>query len=756
MRYLICVAAASFVLLTITASALEEDEHPRLTLTRAGVAEIRSQLGRVPLFDSSLSSARLEVDAEIASGIDVPIPKDYSGGYTHERHKRNFFIAQKAGALFQILEDEKYARYVHSILREYADIYRDLPLHPQTRSYARGRLFWQCLNDANWLVYMSQAYDAIRSWLPAQERHRLERDLFRPFADHLSIDNPQFFNRIHNHSTWGTAAVGMLGLVINDDELVQRALYGLDLKSTSGALDDDGGFIRQQGQGAGFLANLDEAFSPDGYYTEGPYYQRYAMYPFLIFAQSLQNVKPELRIFERNQGMLGKSVTALLNLADADGDFFPFNDAQKGMSVLARELVTAVDVAWHLAGRDARLLSVAETQGRVLLDDAGFYAALAVRDGLVRPLAKRSINLSDGSAGKQGGVAVLRYGNEDLTLVFKYTSQGLSHGHYDKLSLSLHAKGSEVLQDYGMVRFVNIEQKGGGNYLPENTSWAKQTIAHNTLTLNESSHFGGKYEVGSRHHSELRFFDDADPEVQVVSAVEKHAYPGAVLFRTLAVIRDRSFTEPYVLDIFRVVSEKKNTYDLPWYYLGQIIDTSFEYSPRAILRPLGKKNGYQHLYLEAEARPDAENIRFSWLSGGSFYTLTSVTLASDQLLLTRLGANDPGSNLRKDPGFMIRRRGAGDTVFVSVIEPHGSYSPVTEIATGASSRIRHLKLLRAGDGYTAVSITNVLGEESLFITADSNISAAARHQLEVNDSLHNWTGPWLWTGRGGAGSANRN
>ena len=48
-----------------------------------------------------------------------------------------------------------------------------------------------------------------------------------------------------------------------------------------GIKDNDGGFIKVEGQKVGFLANVDEPFSPDGYYTEGPYYQRYAMYPFL-------------------------------------------------------------------------------------------------------------------------------------------------------------------------------------------------------------------------------------------------------------------------------------------------------------------------------------------------------------------------------------------------------------------------------------------------------------------------------------------
>ena len=136
-------------------------------------------------------------------------------------------------------------------------MYKDLPVHPKERSYARGKLFWQCLNDSNWLVYVSQAYDCIYDWLSPEERQQLEGNLFRPFADFISVGNPQFFNRIHNHSTWGNAAVGMIGLVMGDEELVQRALYGIkDDGVKAGERDNDGGLIRMEGQTTGFLATL--------------------------------------------------------------------------------------------------------------------------------------------------------------------------------------------------------------------------------------------------------------------------------------------------------------------------------------------------------------------------------------------------------------------------------------------------------------------------------------------------------------------
>ena len=719
-----------------------------MILTKSGIEQIRKELGNVPLFDASLKTVKDEVDAEIALGIDTPIPKDFSGGYTHVRHKRNFLILQKAGVLFQILDDEKYAVYIRDMLFQYEAMYKDLPVHPQERSYARGKLFWQCLNDSNWLVYVSQAYDSVYDWLSKEEREQLETNLFRPFADFISIGNPQFYNRVHNHSTWGNAAVGMIGLVMNDDELIRRALYGIEDDGLEiGAKDNDGGFIKVEGQKAGFLANIDEPFSPEGYYTEGPYYQRYAMYPFLIFAQGLHNVRPDVKIFEHKNGVLLNAVTTLINLSDADGEFFALNDAQKGMSYYSREVVTAVDIAYHFGGQNPQLLSIAEKQNQVLLDDSGLNVALGIRDGKARPFEKKSVNLTDGPDGKQGGVGILRYGNEDLTLVFKYAAQGLSHGHYDKLTFSLFEKGDEVIQDYGLARFVNIEQKGGGNYLKENTTWAKQTIAHNTIVQNETSHFAGKYEIGSKHHSELHFFDTSKNDIHVVSAKETNAYPGTAMHRTMAMIKEDDFEKPFVLDIIKVASATENQYDLPFHFLGQLLQANFKYDSPSTLNSLGTKNGYQHLWLEGKGNPVSDNTNLLWMNEGKFYSLTTATNPADELMFTRLGANDPEFNLRRDAALMIRRKNSKNTVFASVIEPHGSYSPVSEFSVNSKSSIADLKIVHDDDEYTAVTIEDKKGESHLFILSNLNNSAAAKHRLKIGNEIYRWKGPYFYGDR---------
>ena len=718
-------------------------EHPRLLLTSDGVEFIRANLGSAPLFDESLRNVKAEVDKELALGIDVPIPRDFSGGYTHERHKRNFFVAQKAALLYQILGESSYGDYVRDMLLEYAALYPTLPVHPKERSYARGRLFWQCLNDANWLLYMAQAYDAVYDYLKEEDRELLERDLFRPFADFISLGNPKFFNRIHNHSAWGNAAVGMIGVAMGDEELIDRALYGFEASIDSQARDNDGGLIWTQGQGRGFLANLDAPFSPDGYYTEGPYYQRYAMYPFLAFSIAMENAYPDRKVLQQKNTVLVKATYALLNLADSQGEFFPMNDAQKGMSITNSSLVAAVDAAYLYGHRDSALLSVALEQGQVSLDQSGMAVALAIEEGRAEPFTKRSIILRDGPRGEQGGVAVLRDPEAGLEAVFKFSGHGLSHGHFDRLGIAIHDNGREVLQDYGLVRFVNIEQKGGGNYLPENKSWAKQTVASNTLVVDGQSQFDGDYDASSRHHSELVFSDIGNDAIQIVSAQEVNAYEATVVQRTVALVRSPQ-NNVVVVDLVRAESDGAHTYDLPFHYLGQVIHTNFSPISDDQRRALGTDDGYEHLWLEAVGKPTDSSAKFTWLDGGRFNTITTAAEEGDELLLVRLGANDPDFNLRRDPSLIIRRETDRRAIWASTIQSHGGYDPVSEAAVDVSGDIDDIKVVSSAKGYSVAQISWTSGIVSWLFVANGDGSKGVRHQLELEGRLYKWEGPYLW------------
>lgn len=727
------------ILILFIAIGLFAQGHPNLILTAEGVKKMRASLGQVLLFDRTVEIVREQVDNEIKAGIEVPVPKDLAGGYTHEQHKANFFMMQKAGVLFQITQDEKYAAYIRDMLLKYAELFPKIGKHPATRSYARGKLFWQCLNDANWLVYTAQAYDCIYDWLDSKTIKKLNKELFRPYAEYISVENPQFFNRIHNHSTWGNAGVGMIGLVMGDEELVDWALYGLDKEVQADFVkDNDGGAIQLEGQKeAGFFAQLDQAFSPDGYYTEGPYYQRYAMYPFLIFAQALANEKPELDILDYRDGLLIKAVDALINQTNAAGEFFPINDAQKGMSLQSRELVNVVSMAYYYGGNDPQLLSIIEKQGRVPLNNSGLAAAKAIAENKAEPYKYESIALTDGAKGDEGAIGILRKG--DLTLMMKYAKHGMGHGHFDRLGFLLYNGEDEVIQDYGSARWVNIEHKDGGGYLKENNSWAKQTIAHNTLVIDKDSHFNGSVDEAEKSSGTPYYFSSSD-DIQVVSARELSAYEGVQMQRTMAVVEIDELENPLVIDLFSAQASEGTRYDLPLYYSGELMSTNQTFQMTNNLKPMGKESGYQHLWLEGEAELAGKTFQMTWFNKKKFYTITSAIQEGDQALLTRIGANDPNFNLRRDPG-LIHRRVAGSTLFANLYETHGRYSYSDEIPINSFTSISRITILNQSADYAVVSFKLKNGNSYLFAISQNDSNETKSHSLKMEGEELAWIGP---------------
>ena len=111
-------------------------------------------------------------------------------------------------------------------------------------------------------------------------------------------------------------------------------------------------------------------------------------------------------------------------------------------------------------------------------------------------------------------------------------------------------------------------------------------------------------------------------------------------------------------------------------------------------------------------------------------------------MFTRIGANDPDFNLRREPGVLVRRRGVANTVFASVIEPHGRYSPVTEIAEQARPAIASVAVVHDDAQYTAVALRFASGGRQIFALAHADASPSAHHTLDIAGQTVDWTGPF--------------
>ncbi|NMP32595.1 alginate lyase family protein [Thalassotalea sp. M1531] len=695
-----------FFTLFAIVSTLTHAAHPNLVSSIDDVNKMRAAINESGYFSNAYIALKAKVDKQIKQPITVPVPKDGGGGYTHERHKKNYQLMYNAGMIYQLSQDKQYAQFVRDMLLEYAKLYPSLGLHPKrkVKSQNPGKLFWQSLNEAVWLVYTIQAYDLIHDSLNANEIKEIEQNLLKPVAIFLSEGQPSTFNKVHNHGTWATAGVGMAGFVMNEPEWVEKALYDLD----------------KSGKG-GFLKQLEQLFSPQGYYNEGPYYQRYALMPFVTFAKAIENNQPERKIFEYRDGIVLKAITTTIELS-YNGLFFPINDAIKSKGIDTIELVNGVTVAYGLT-RDSGLLDIANQQKQIILTGDGLKVAKALDAGLATPYQYQSVAFGDGADGNEGALVVMRQNIKSdkvqQALLFKPAAQGLGHGHFDKLTWQFYDRGNEIVSDYGAARFLNVEAKFGGRYLPENNSYAKQTIAHNTVVVDERSHFDADVKVGNKNHPELLFFTTND-HGSITSAKIDTAYQGVTLKRTLALVNLPELEKPLAFDIFLVKSDKAHQIDLPLHYKGQLIDTSFKRDAfTKTLKPLGAKNGYQHLWLTAQSKPNAGLAQITWLNNnGSFYTQSSIVDNDTDVLFTRLGANDPNFNLRNESAFIYRKKGVKKHTFVSVLEPHGQYNPAKEFTLSAQSELSSINYSQSnGVEFVEISLNN--GSRYLFaITND--------------------------------------
>ncbi|KTF13949.1 heparinase II/III domain-containing protein [Pseudoalteromonas sp. H103] len=699
------------LLLSLNAHAV----HPNLVITNDDVQHMRQAISTnsESQFATAFESLKAQVDEQIAQPITVPVPKDGGGGYTHERHKKNYQLMYNAGVIYQLSKDEKYANYVRDMLIAYAQLYPTLDVHPKrkVKSQNPGKLFWQSLNEAMWLVYTIQAYDLVHDTLSAANIKTIEDDLLRPVSLFMSEGQPSTFNKVHNHGTWATAGVGMAGYVLDEPEWVEKSLF--DLKKSG-----KGGFVKQ----------LEMLFSPQGYYNEGPYYQRFALLPFVTFAKAIENNEPQRKIFEYRDGILLKAIDTTIQLS-YNGLFFPINDAIKSKGIDTIELVQGVTAAYGLTN-DAGYLDVAKKQNQIVLTGDGLKVAQALDKSQEKPYVFKSVAFGDGNDGKQGALVVMRSDvGGDQALLFKPAAQGLGHGHFDKLTWQFYDHGNEIVSDYGAARFLNVEAKYGGRYLPENETYAKHTVAHNTVVVDETTHFNANVEVGNNNHPTLNFFE-TNQYGTVSSGQIKTAYKGVELERTLALVNLPELDSTIAVDMFNVTANKAHQLDLPLHYKGQLIDTSFELTGNTKqLSALGDKNGYQHLWLKAQAKPEQGLAKVTWLNdNGRFYTQTSLVKGDESFLFTQIGANDPHFNLRNENGFIRRVDSAKQHKFISILEPHGEYNPSKEYTLEANSRVTALSYSEQ-DTLTLVNV-DIKGKSYL---------VAINKAAQANPSKHTFT-----------------
>ena len=705
-------------------------------LTEAEIEALHLEVGRSSLMGKTIAANAKDLEAFMRLPIDVPGHGE-AGGYEHNRHKQNYTYMNLAGRMFLITKEQKYADFVTELLEEYADKYLTFDYHVQKNTNPTGRLFHQILNEHCWLMFSSLAYSCVASTLTQEQRDNIESRIFEPMLEMFTVKYAHDFDRIHNHGIWAVAAVGICGLALGKREYLEMSVYGIDRNDTGG-----------------FLAQISQLFAPSGYYMEGPYYHRYAIRPTCVFAEVIHRHMPEVDIYNYKGGVIGNTVQAMLATAYPNGEFPALNDASRTMGITDMGVQVAVSVySKHYssaAGVDQNILGMAKIQDAVWMHPCGLelskaYEAASAEKEIGMPFWP-SVELNEGPEGHNGAQGFIRMQDKkgDVSqLVMNYGQHGMGHGNFDTLGISFFNRGQEVLREYGFCRWVNVEPKFGGRYLDENKSYARQTIAHNAVTIDEKCQNNFDVDRADSVHGLPHFFKVEDEQINGMSAFANDHYQGFDMQRSVFMLNLEELESPLLLDLYRLDSEKggegEHQYDYSHQYEGQIVRTNFEYQANKELNTLGDDFGYQHLWNVASGEVKGTAL-VSWLQNNTYYTwLGASSNDSAEVIFTRTGANDPSFNLRSEPAFILRSKGES-TLFASVLETHGYFNEEFEQSVSARGVVKDIKVVAHTNIGSVVEITTEKSNVTVMISNQLGATDSTEHKVELNGKVYSWTG----------------
>ena len=544
------------------------------------------------------------------------------------------------------------------ILTGYARRYPHYPVDPQgnERGGGRGRATHQSLDEAHLVVRLARCHDLVAAELDGADRAMVERDLFHRAIAHI---DRQRFRRIHNIKCWHIAALAAAATVTGDDAVRDHAIHG------------EFGFHHQVGAGT----------ERDGMWWEGSSsYHYYTLAALLTTAAFVRARDPSWQAPQRFAAMLAAPLTLVL----PDGRLPASNDCWASSSLYG-EVCHGVPPAaalyemaagWWPQPLYRDLLAAIYRRGPRDSEEALLHGPDTV--------AADAGSLSRPRAGvlPHSGFAMVRSNDElhrQSLALLKYGPHGGSHGHPDKLAITLYARGEPAAADLGTQGY-GIGLHG---------QWYRQTASHNTVLVSGRAqppatgtllHFAAPH-VGdageqSDHSVSVGAHRRALPPasagrgsstpVTVADAEVRWSGAAAGVYDGVTMRRAIAWRDPYFVDCFHVHCPTRRRIDWLLHVHGALHEA---HGVELHDRPAGglpRGPGWRHIEHRRSGRADGAVDLWWSLRGGAL----QVVLPDEAG--TAITAGDAPSNPASERlHSLVRTRYARVTMFVAVIHPCG-------------------------------------------------------------------------------------
>lgn len=515
------------------------------------------------------------------------------------------------GILYALTGEEKYALYAKKILLSYAVC---SSWGAQKRFTIRNNTgqTGQLLDEALMMTKFANGYDLIYNhpaWTPA-EHTRMHDEFFRPIVSCCIYprlpeqdQRDTFASQVNNRGAIGSCAVLMAGYVTGDQELVNAALYGVHCETKSEAdwairrrtfpLPQDWIANTAEKPSRGLLTSFfAQDAIPGGMWVEGtPSYAFYALGSLIDSAEIAWHHGIDL--YRHNNAIFKNMFDFPLLLGYPDLSTPGLNDSHREY-IMSGFTPTLYEYAYRRY-KDRRYLAVINSP--VQREYMAYLANTPQPDPTkLEPYLKgwksvRHLNIThvgsappsllfdlDPQAGTaippspsanypEVGFGILRTpsvngtGPQNLILC---SGPCASHGHPDKLQIDLYALGDVLMPSPGIDYPYTT---------PRIPNWYGTTIAHNTLTVDEST----QVTLGSNPRtkaSAVQVIYAPASTMGIQRAWTGSVYPDAIMDRSVFM------TTHYLADLFAVSASAPHTYDLAWHIRGKIVtDLPLESKP---------------------------------------------------------------------------------------------------------------------------------------------------------------------------------
>ncbi|MCL1856737.1 MAG: heparinase II/III family protein [Kiritimatiellaeota bacterium] len=391
--------------------------------------------------------------------------------YATIRHDANNETALTLAQAYALTGDARYAAEAWRILQRYARLCPTWPRHDRWGRFGMlaiigGKRYAQSLDDACGIIPLARAYDLLHDWDGiTPEARRVVEKDL--FRDTVESIYAMYraYDGKNNHQTWYNAAAAIVATVLGDAATLDKALHGAK----------------------GLSTQMKESVTAEGLWYEGAIaYHFYALNALLHTLDAAHGAGIALT---DEKAVILKMLTTPLRIAYPNGQLPAIHDSDFGFLTGYRSLYqTALRHFDHpLLAAFAATGEIPRTESEVM-DDIGL-------------------------------VFLRQWGDSPVTVIMDFGQHGGHHGHPDKLNLLVYADGAELFPDTGRLTYR----------CPEYETWARQTIAHNTVVINGKSQ--------KPDHGRITHYAYSN-NAHTVTAESTGAYPGVTLRRTLTLHDD--------------------------------------------------------------------------------------------------------------------------------------------------------------------------------------------------------------------------